>query len=389
MDRKFNVKSWPDKALGSVLPYLHFNLGRGDRWHRQVSTTAANHFPLMLDNHINPLYPWEQLREHTNLLLQKEGSLTLEQKDNILASLIRKHDAKYVALAACGHYLSTQTLIQLLRNELLVSAQKSDRNDLTSYLKMILIASHVNSGISAWEVQCARLLLSAGCTSPVQSLVASIQVLLAGRPTESLLYLHVLKLARKALVIFVADLKLLEINYKWTRALSAVQWLSMFASNVVPKKVLALLCDVFPSWRAWALWQPDMKRILSWDSFTDVQKAALGKILTLEGPDFLRSLDSSLREAVSRQGLQRPAHIPRVSSLIELKGVPVDQIEASVERLLKLIDVVCTNCPYNTPILAYFCVGKTITNTSLELLEYLNSVADASISVSISFFSNL
>lgn len=394
MERRFSLMSSPDKALNSASPFLHrnasklslgfFNRGKGENWHRLISTTAADFYLLGGDHDINLGFPWTILQQHTDALLKKKGFLTPQQQDDCLIALVRKHDSKDVAVAACGRAMSVQALRQLLLTDFNVNTKSEDTNALNYFYQILLVANHVSSGFSPWEVQCAKLLLSASGTPPIQHLAAAIQALLAGPPMENMLYLHVLELARQALIIFTADLKRLEQNSKWTLARSAVRWLSMFtaAAGNIPNEVLNVLHEVFPSWRAWAMWRPDPERIVKWELFTEEQRTALGRLLALEGPDLLRSTYGSLRESESRQGLQRPAHIARVSSLIELRGVPMSEIDNLVDRVLKIIDTVCTNCPYNTPFLVYFCIGKTISQKPLELLECLNSVADTSISVS-------
>jgi hypothetical protein len=396
MEKRFGLVSSPDKALTGASPFVHrnasklslsfFNRGRGDNWHRQTNATAADYYLVDSDYDINRNFPWTQLQQHTDLLLKKKGALNSQQKDDFLVALVRKHEAKDIAIAACGHAMSMQGLRQLILTDVNVNAQTEDANRLNLLYRVVLVAGHINTpAFSVGEVESARLLLSANGRTSSNNLTTAIPTLLAGAPVDNILYFHVLELARQDLTVFATSLTAFEFNCKWTLARSAVRWLSIFtaASSHIPREVLSLLHEVFPTWLAWAIWKPNPDRIIKWELFTEDQRSVLRNLLLLEGPDFARSTYGSLREAELRQDFQQPSHIPRVSSVLELRGVPLNDIDALVERVLNVIDTVCTNCPYNTSLVAHFFIGKTITQKAVELLESLNSIADPSISVSL------
>jgi hypothetical protein len=356
--------------------------GAGDTWHHQTIVTAGHYHPVGENNDINPDFPWLELQQHTDLLLKSKGSLKSTQQDEFLLAHIQKHKTKEVAIAACGHVVSSGALRQLLHDDFNVASQRGDWDILKIFFRVILVASHVNLGISIWDVECAKLLLSTNHTTPIQNLAAEFPLLLRGMLVDNILYHHLLELARKDLQSFAENLRQFQLDSNWASAWSEIGWLKIVATNNIPNELVALLNEILPHWRAWSTWNPDTERIIRWEGFTLEQRHLFTPLLSLEGPDFTQTSYGTFREAeLGKQFL--PSYIP--TSLLELRGVPPEEIGALVDRVLKVVDAVCTTCPFNTPLLAYFCVGKIIEPRSLDLLECLSFISDASISVSLSY----
>jgi hypothetical protein len=380
-------------------PFLHrnasklglgfFGLGRGENWHRQITTTAADYHLIDQENRPNPHFPWANLQLITDTYLKKRGQLESLQRDDFLVSLVQKHPAKDIAIASCGHMMSRGTLRHLLLTELRVEARVPDIDTQATYLRLILVINHINpSALSALEVQCAtRLLATSSSTISNQTLAGLIQILATGIRTENILFYHVKDLAKQALTIFVGELEKLKVECRWSLAHSAVQWLSMFEpqASEVSTEATAILDDVFPLWRAWAAWRPDMERIFRWDQlFSGDQLATLRPLLSLEGPDYTHSISGTLREAQVLGARHRGTALSSVN--YEFSALEPSEVESVITRLMKLIDTVCSTSAADTEMLAYLCIGKWIMHKDLDLLESLTSLADPTISVSLSLY---
>src|SRR6266516_250038 len=115
---------------------------QSDQWHQGVEATAAGRHPPS-DASTDQTFPWDALRSHTEVYLGKKGKLTPQEQDARLMSLVQNHAAKDVAIAACGHAMTTETIRNFLLSSL--SSAVSDNNEHLLYLRTIRIAKRVNS----------------------------------------------------------------------------------------------------------------------------------------------------------------------------------------------------------------------------------------------------
>ena len=388
MDKRFSLVSSVEKALPNP-PFIHrnasklslgfFGLGRTkEDWHRQISDTAVDYLLLGPNNRPSPHFPWAQLQKYTDSFLKKKGPLSPLQQDNLLIGLVQKHGVKDVAIASCGHAISTQALRHMLQTDLRVEIGDPDINLQAEYLRLILVVDHVNPDVlSPMEVQGAMQLLAAsGTTASSQTLAVLIEIMATGMRTENILFYHVQDLTRRSLSSFVVELEQLRVDGKWAQAYSAVQWLSRFSPDYpeVSKEVTHLLDEAF-KWHAWARWRPDLGRLAKWDDFFSAdQRTTLGHLLALEGPDYLENY-ATLHEA--------QAHGTSGNVIYELKGFRLEELESVVARLMQIIDATSANIsPADVPLLANRCIGRIVTYQDLELLESLTSLGDAFIGVS-------
>lgn len=112
-------------------------------WFRSVNASVAD-LHLVTPGQVpvsNPEFPWVQLRQHTDVYLsKKKGNLTQDEIEARLVTLMQKHESKEVAIAACGHRLSPETLRALLVRD--VNIDPGNLNGLRSYLQAIVAANH-------------------------------------------------------------------------------------------------------------------------------------------------------------------------------------------------------------------------------------------------------
>jgi hypothetical protein len=113
-------------------------------WFRSVNASVADLHPVSTGQVpvSNPEFPWVQLRQHTDAYLskKKKGNLTQDEIEARLVALMQKHASKDVAIAACGHRLSPETLRALLTRD--VNIDPGNVYGLRSYLQAIVAANH-------------------------------------------------------------------------------------------------------------------------------------------------------------------------------------------------------------------------------------------------------
>jgi hypothetical protein len=113
-------------------------------WFRSVNASVADLHPVTPGQVpvSNPEFPWAQLRQHTDAYLnkKKKGNLTQVEIEARLMTLMQRHTSKDVAIAACGHRLSPETLRALLVRD--VNIDPGNVYGLRSYLQTIIAANH-------------------------------------------------------------------------------------------------------------------------------------------------------------------------------------------------------------------------------------------------------
>src|SRR5262245_1874717 len=107
-----------------------------DEWHQQIDFTAGQFKP---SDH---KFTWTLIRKHTDSYLKKKGKLSQTDIDVKLSELIEKHEARDVAVAACGHALSPAALRALLNVELNVAP--ATFYGLEKYLESLIAANVSN-----------------------------------------------------------------------------------------------------------------------------------------------------------------------------------------------------------------------------------------------------
>jgi hypothetical protein len=300
-------------------------------------------------------------------------------------TLVQKHVAKDVAIAACGHRLSAETLRTILQKD--VNIEPGNVYGLCSYLQAVIAANHVNPGaVSDLEAQRARELLAANAVtdSPGQYLRALVKILIGGVPSSFLVYRHIDALARRACKDFALQLETLKLEGQWLRACKAASWLSEVVElsvQLAPEDLgpEQLLDSAFPAWRVWAAWRPDVGRLNRWSELSN-NHVSLRDVLVLEGPDFI-SRKSTLKEGALARGFSLSSSTIRVGNVqfILSRGI-LNEARLMLDTLYDAIDAASSLGPNDTELLAHLCVGKPITHDSLNILEVVRSLGDPSIS---------
>ena len=359
-----------------------------NRWHQRIDATAAGKHP-----GLNPLsdqtFPWDALRWHTEIYLGKKGTLTAEERDKRLVGLIQNHAAKDIAIAACGYAMTSQAVRNLLLSELSVIP---DDPRLLECLQIVMIARRVNPGavtdVEASHAEVLKNFLETRSQALERRLEILLHLLMAEEATsETLLSRQVTSLAQTACREFEAQMKNLKSNGLWLRAYAATRWLPTFSDKVVAsitpvRATQQVLKAAFPSWRTWALWQPDPDRLRQWERFKNQHRTGLQRLLALEGPDF-----ESRRETTLLRGIESQASEPFSSVLgrhglnVVLKGQTASSVGDMLRRSLNAVDaassgklaIPCSEGPF--PLFMQL-VNTSIDEEALQILEGIVTMGD-------------
>jgi len=357
-------------------------------WHQRIDATAAGKHP-GLNTLSDETFPWDALRWHTEIYLGKKGTLTAEEKDKRLVGLIQNHAAKDIAIAACGYAMTPQAVRNLLLSELSVIP---DYPKLLACLQIVIIVRRVNPG-AVTDVEASQAeVLKSFLETRSQTLETRLEILLHllmtdEAPSETLLSRQITSLAQTACGEFATQLESLKSNGLWLRAYTITRWLpelsDKVAASITPARATEqVLKAVFPSWRTWALWQPDLHRLRQWEAFEIPHRTSLRHLLALEGPDF-----ESRREITLLQGIVSQVSEPFSSVLgrhglnLMLKGETASDVRNMLRRSLNAVDAASLGKLATLSSVGPFplfmqLVNNSIDEEALQILEGIVTMGD-------------
>lgn len=216
-----------------------------------------------------------------------------------------------------------------------------------------------------------------------QYLCALVKILIKGVPSFFLVYRHLDTLVRRACKDFSLQLDTLRLEGQWLRAYMAATWLTNVSERSIQLSpedlgLEQLLDNAFPTWRVWAAWRPNVERLRHWNELSAQSYVALRDLLALEGPDFF-TRGATLKNRVLAQGLSSSTVRMGNVQFVLGRGVP-NEIQVMQDNLFQAIDAACRAGPHDIEFLAHFCVGKPITQDSLNLISIVHSIGDSSLS---------
>lgn len=231
--------------------------------------------------------------------------------------------------------------------------------------------------------------LRSDVTAVSQHLKIVIGLLAAGVSTQSILHSEVCRLARKFSVDLARTLHALALESQWCKAWKESQWLSMLPDQSAepPPGYLEATQELgfgLESWRAWALWRPDVHRLFMQERLNARQRDVLRDLLALEGPDFILMQYTTLREALIAQHLS--CRLPKLCwRKIQLK---VNEIAGDardmLERLSNTVNATCTRRAPEINLLAYLCcTGRLIDDGILKILGADSLIGDSLVSADV------
>jgi hypothetical protein len=187
-----------------------------------------------------------------------------------LLALIREHEAIQIAVAACAHKMSPQTLRAFIGDRLKTVGGVQTRGlgiglgpTQIRFLEAIVLAHHVNPlTFPESDSQLAQTLLrcsasDSNCTS--QKLETVVKLLIVGIPSHSFVSSFVRSMLHGYCAKLSAEIQALERSSSWLKAHGETEWLSMLLfgpldASPEEKETVEILCKRFPDWKMWAEW---------------------------------------------------------------------------------------------------------------------------------------
>ena len=372
-----------------------FGRRKSDTWHETVNSTVLGHLaPVSADLVCNADFPWTQLRLTTDKHLKAQGKLQPQQRDMLLTGLIMNYPSMSVALAASAHAMSPQAVRDLLHREF--SVQPGNDSGMALFLQVLLIVNRVNPiAIHEVEVQWARNLLPFSATSSHVAgpqLEAIFTLLGAGVPTiaHALLHSYTYAVGQRMCTNFGLQLDMLKEKGLWLPAHFAAAplfrlpgwFLEQYPGNTTPQQLLDI---VYPPWRAWSMWQPNIQRLaLRGQRLSTEQCEILKEILALEGPDFISNQQHTLSEGlIPKTGSASPLIIRSGNLSVVVRSSSVSEVRETLNRLQTAVDTACSNGQHDIALLMHFCVGKPVDDEALHILEGVSRMANIAISTAV------
>lgn len=354
-------------------------------WHRQVGATIAGQPDLDVRSDGIQHFPFAQLQAHTCEYLKKKGRLTPDERDTRLIALVKDHSAKDVAIVACAHALSPRAVRDLLRGELHVDL--CNHLSVLVYLRAVVRVNHANrDAVTGLEAQSAQALIKLASPDVMHIreqlhifAVRMTALMRAGAPDNPLLHHVVDGILRSAYTNFGAQMEAMRFEKKWLQAHAAANWLSTLPGP--SPNMERLLDDVFPNWRIWAAWRPDINCLRLWENLTAEQRRELGDILSLEGPDFTSGRKATLREGLlSQPAVRSGSSVSYGRLVIKLENGSDDDARTMLDRLVNAFTAACSASLNSLALFTHICVHNAVDSSKLQILEHVNAISDPSVS---------
>ncbi|EME38993.1 hypothetical protein DOTSEDRAFT_57293 [Dothistroma septosporum NZE10] len=253
-----------------------------EEWRKDIDSTANG----LLPADTGGIFPWTQLRVHTDTYLAKQKT-TPNEVDSVLQGLIDGHLNKVVAIAACSHRMS--------RAALLVVLQGISKWLTGPYCQAVVAASQCSNDVSfVSDGRWAALLIQTDKEVASPTLSPSTVDALLGKwcspslPVEPGLYAHAIALTTTVLDKLYTSFELFRMWEDWTAAIPLATVLSRLHDR--PEGISIALKESLDinlsDWRSWACWQPHQDRMERWQAFRGAGYEHIDTCWTLLGPDF-------------------------------------------------------------------------------------------------------
>ncbi|KAF2838190.1 hypothetical protein M501DRAFT_1017212 [Patellaria atrata CBS 101060] len=346
-------------------------------WHKKVEMATNCHKPILnVDLAKNPEFPWTTVQEITETYLsRKKETSSSEKRDAKLLKLMLKHGNREVALAACAHLVSPETLLTFIKGNIHMSPYQAP-----AYVRLIAVASYTNPlAVDQMELSRARSLnkvLSAPSLWDILPLLETEVV------ASSLLHPQIVFYVQRIFSTFALELETLVSKGQWYDVHNInSNWLRIVYQNQINNYASTLRADVLlnialPSWKKYSEWKPNVQRLHNWTKFSADQRALFKDVLALEGPDILEGVQPTLRAAlVARQQRSNQPGLRHGGLYLELSSGAQTGLEKLSERLCKFMDDVSTQSKYSMALLGHYLKNGFDLN-AITLLEGVLKIGD-------------
>ncbi|OAL55561.1 hypothetical protein IQ07DRAFT_488901, partial [Pyrenochaeta sp. DS3sAY3a] len=188
-------------------------------------------------------------------------------------------------------------------------------------------------------------------------------------------------LLQRAIVDFSAYLDGLRLKSQWVTAHEAVFWmleLERSPPSIITHRDLCVelfLDSLFPTWRLWAEWRPDVARIKRYAGIDSISLASVPDLVALEGPDVATWTQPTLREGIVTQYRSERPWIRVGALVIEVPDRTKEGLRNTLVRAARGLEYVSEEMAMYTDRKSLFglfrdlTTAQPITNECLDLFE--------------------
>jgi len=361
---------WGKKAIPLKNSVLFNKVKHSEEWHQAIDAAAGVLHPSDLK------FPYDLLREQTEIYLKRKGKISQMDVDTRLAILITTHEARDVAVAAAAHAITAKSLRALLHADL--NVMHGSYWGLKAWLQCLIAANDGSpASVTDLEALWARKLLpfaTHGLRAAEWYLAGVCRILSEMTLANMDIVPEFAILMSRAITDYATRLEGLRLKNDWAAAYESVLWMVELARTspittppgyLLPEHVLD---SQYPVWRLWTYWKPNVQRIRYLAS-RDCEKLALvSDLVALEGPDMITGTANTLRDGLVARYDGTKNFMQWRSIIVEVPNRTKESIGRVLETVAYLLELGMNETGPGL-FLKDFLVARPITTKTLDIFE--------------------
>lgn len=191
-------------------------------------------------------------------------------------------------------------------------------------------------------------------------------------------------LARRTSRDFAMQLEGMRLRCDWISAYNAVAWMSQIVADdesgtaSKPRRYTPsqLLDHLFPSWRIWASWKPNLARLSLLQKVEPEKRGTLVDLMELEGPDFFTTTKGCLRDGLVAQYSSAKHIVSFKSLLIEVSNGSRQELAEMLELLGTCFEFALVNGSGPMNLFIGMVIKRPVSKRAVQFLEAINKIQD-------------
>ncbi|KAH8723523.1 hypothetical protein GQ44DRAFT_580144, partial [Phaeosphaeriaceae sp. PMI808] len=193
-------------------------------------------------------------------------------------------------------------------------------------------------------------------------------------------------LMRRAIADHSAQIEGFRLRCQWDAAYESVLWMKELTKMsfivTAPGGLMLehILDSYYPNWRLWAYWMPDIDHIKRLANIESQKLTAVLDIVALDGPDILTGSESTLREGLIKQYIERKPFVRWRSLVVEVASGTKDGLRDILGRVERALVVVlnASDASYSGMFNFFkeFMLARPIVARSLDIFEAIYKISD-------------
>lgn len=366
---------WGKKAIPLKNSVLFNKAKHSEEWHQAIDAAAGVLHPS------DPKFPYDLLREQTEIYLKRKGKISQTDADIRLAILITSHEARDVAVAAAAHAITAKSLRALLHADL--NVMHGSYWGLKAWLQCLVAANDGSpASVTDLEALWARKLLpfaTQGLRAAEWYLAGVCRILRETALPNLDIVPEFSILMSRAITDYATRLEGARLKNDWAAAYESVLWMVELArtspittppGHLLPEHVLD---SQYPAWRLWTNWKPNLQRIRYLASCDCEKLALVSDLVALEGPDMITGTANTLRDGLVARYDGTKNFLQWRSIIVEVPNRTKESISRVLERVAYLLELGTNELgPGHMEKTLFFrdlLVARPITTKTLDMFE--------------------